>query len=154
MHTPAATAQLLAIGLQESGFRNRVQVANGPRLNQWWVGGPARSLWQVEASGGCTEVLTRASLRSHLHLALTSHAYNPERVDPAYLHGLIAHNDILAAVVARLILWADATPLPSFADGPEAGWQCYIRNWRPGKPHRNTWDSYYAEGWRRALALR
>lgn len=152
MNTVAATAQLLAIGLQETKFRDRVQVTNGPRLRQWWVGGPARSLWQLEAGGGCAEVLTRASTRGHLHAALTTLAYDPEKVDAAYLHGLIAHNDILAAVCARLLLWADSKPLPSFEDGAEAGWQCYTRNWRPGKPHRNTWDSYHAEGWRRATA--
>jgi hypothetical protein len=149
MNTPEAGALLLAIGLQETGFRARVQVTEGPRLRQWWVGGPARSLWQFEAGGSCTDLLTRASTRRPLQAALKALAYDPELVDPAYLHGLVAHNDVLAAVCARLLLWADSRPLPLEADGPEAGWQCYYRNWKPGKPHRNKWDSCWAEAWRR-----
>ena len=54
---------------------------------------------------------------------------------------MIADNDVLAAVAARLLLWTDPQPAPKSA---QEGWDCYARVWRPGKPHRETWDGYYA----------
>jgi hypothetical protein len=44
-------------------------------------------------------------------------------------------------------LFSDAAPLPAAAvENAEAAWDYYIRNWRPGKPHRATWDGFWASG--------
>jgi hypothetical protein len=55
----------------------------------------------------------------------------------------LQHDDILAAAAARLLLFTDPRRLPALGD-EAAAWQCYIRTWRPGKPHRSTWPSLYA----------
>jgi len=28
------------------------------------------------------------------------------------------------------------------------GWEQYLRNWRPGKPHPDTWPVFFREAWR------
>ena len=38
---------------------------------------------------------------------------------------------------------AHIAALPAVGD-KEAAWQYYLRNWRPGMPHRQTWDARYA----------
>ena len=55
----------------------------------------------------------------------------------------LATADPLAAAFARLLLWTDPRPIPS--GSPQAAWDYYIRNWRPGKPHRHTWDAFYRQ---------
>lgn len=141
MSSPEATALLLAIGLQESRFQHRRQ-----------VGGPARGFWQFERGGGVAGVLAHPASRPHLDVALSSLRYGTD-LDSAGLYALIEHNDVLAAVIARLLLWTDYRPLPAEAAGPDASWSAYVRNWRPGKPHRNTWDAFHAEAWRRVHDL-
>ena len=93
-------------------------------------------------------VLSHPLARPPLQQALAQLHY--PLLTPYDLHTAITHNDILAAVCARLLLWTDPHPLPTIEDGPEAGWAYYVRNWRPGKPHRHTWDAHWAEGWHRA----
>ena len=53
-------------------------------------------------------------------------------------------DDILAAAAARLLLFTDPRRLPALGDDREA-WNLYLRVWRPGKPHRATWPSLYAQ---------
>lgn len=147
MQTPEATAMLLAIGLQESRFEHRTQVVN-PGVEP-----PARGFWQFEAGGGVRGVLTHPASRHYLQTALRLLSYSPD-TDTKTLHRLITDNDVLAAVCARLLLWTDYRPIPGQFAGAEAAWQCYIRNWRPGKPHRETWDAFHAEAWTRVLTPR
>lgn len=52
--------------------------------------------------------------------------------------------DCLACGLARLIYYADPTPLPAVGD-VNGNWQYYIRNWRPGKPKPLTWPGLYAQ---------
>ena len=56
---------------------------------------------------------------------------------------------MLAAGIARLLLWTDPKPLPKrFEPRAEAqAWSYYERVWRPGKPHPETWD----DCWRAAV---
>ena len=54
------------------------------------------------------------------------------------------HDDALAAVAARLLLFTDPKKLPELSDAAGA-WNLYVRTWRPGKPHRKTWDAFHAE---------
>ncbi len=51
---------------------------------------------------------------------------------------------MLACAFARLLLFTDPRPLPALGN-PQAAWDYYVRNWRPGKPHRDTWDALYAK---------
>lgn len=151
MASPEATAMLLAIGQQESRFEHRVQEVEGTaRLRAWWVGGPARGFWQMEVGGGVTGVLTHPASKPYLQPALRKLGYDPD-IKPADLHGVIAHNDVLAAICARLLLYTDVHPLPAASLGAEAAWQCYVRVWRPGHPRRETWDAFWREAWRRVV---
>jgi hypothetical protein len=133
MDSPQARAMLLAIGLQESRFQHRRQVR-----------GPARGFWQFESGGGVAGVLRHSASRDHAIRVckLLPYPATTEAVYPA-----LEHNDVLAAVFARLLLWTDAQALPRETDSAEAAWQYYIRNWRPGKPHRSTWDAFHAQSW-------
>lgn len=132
MDTPAARAMLLAIGLQESRLSARVQYNHGP----------AKSLWQFEVAG-VAGVLTHSASKAHIYAALLTLNYPPATTA---VHTAIEHNDVLAAVCARLLLWTDAKPLPD-ATETEAAWSLYLRCWRPGRPHRDTWNANYAKAW-------
>ncbi|MOA63587.1 hypothetical protein D3C78_1893600 [compost metagenome] len=51
---------------------------------------------------------------------------------------------MLAAALARLLLWTDPARLPALGEVAKS-WELYLRTWRPGKPHRHTWDALYAQ---------
>lgn len=55
----------------------------------------------------------------------------------------IENDDVLAAGLARLLLWSDPGRLPAVGDA-DAAWALYLRTWRPGKPHPETWPELYA----------
>lgn len=133
MASPQATALLLAIALQESRCEKRRQMGNGP----------ARSFWQFEEGGGVAGVIAHHKSRQPLGVALVTLQYP---VFAPTLHAAMEHNDVLAAVFARLLLWTDPKPLP-LRDEPDRGWDVYARTWRPGKPHPQTWRACYAEAW-------
>jgi hypothetical protein len=45
------------------------------------------------------------------------------------------------------LLLTDPYQLPPRGDF-EGSWALYAqRTWRPGKPHRETWDAFFATGW-------
>jgi hypothetical protein len=135
MDSKEARVMLLAICLQESRFLHRRQlVGNPPRPT-----GPAKGYWQFERGGGCLGVLTHPASR---HLMMQICKDRGVAQNSAALWDAIEHDDILAAVAARLLLWTDPLRLPRDA---ENGWDTYIRVWRPGKPHRHTWDDFYSQ---------
>ena len=127
MHTEAARTMLLAIGLQESQFKHRQQ-----------IGGPARGFWQFEKGGGVAGVMNHQASQRHVERLCRLHGvpFNAEA-----LYKEIGLNDWLAASMARLLLYTDPKPLPKNAAD---GWACYMRVWRPGKPHPGTWANNYA----------
>lgn len=127
-----ANVMLVAIGLQESRFQHRKQ-----------IGGPAHGFWQFERGGGVKGVLAHASTKRYAHAACDIRGVNPSAAD---VYNLLPTDDLLAAAFARLLLWSDPHPLP--VDTADA-WAYYLRTWRPGKPHRHTWDALY----RQALEL-
>lgn len=133
----AARAQLLAIGLQESGFERRQQ-----------VGGPARSYWQFEQGGGIQGVLSHPATSGYARAFCGLRAVAPVASD---VYGAFLSDDLLACAFARLLLWTDAAPLPALGDR-QGAWDYYQRNWRPGKPHREHWDAHYAEAMNLVLA--
>lgn len=129
MDTRQARVLMLAIGLQESRFAHRWQVLDGGRK------GPARGYWQFEQGGGCKGVLQHAASRYWMRTACEARGVDPT---PAALWRAIETDDVLAAVAARLLLFTDRFRLPAITDSA-AAWQYYVRNWRPGKPHPQTW---------------
>jgi len=125
MDTLAARRMLLAIGLQESGFATMVQYGNGP----------ARSYWQFERGGGVAGVLRHPSSKD------IAEAVCRQRNVPANSLAVwkaMETDAQLGACFARLLLYTDPMPIPI---GASEGWACYLRNWRPGKPHPDKWPS-------------
>jgi len=138
MDSKLARVMLLAIGLQESRFEHRRQlVGNPPRPV-----GPAKSFWQAEKGGGMihgvrTHKLT-ASFAADLCKARGVLVSNQTMWDA------VEHDDVLAAGLARLLLWSDAQPLPVIGNA-DGAWMYYLYNWRPGKPHYATWAGFYEQ---------
>jgi hypothetical protein len=144
MDSADARVMLYAIGLHESRFKHRRQIIkkNGQLVPE----GPAKGFWQFERGGGCKGVLTHPASRHHAAALCTRYGVNATARD---LWDALEHNDVLAAGIARLLLWTDPKPLPQrFEPRAEAqGWCYYERVWRPGKPHPETWD----DCWRAAV---
>lgn len=136
MDSEAARIMLLATGLQESRFMYRFQkLAHKPYLK-----GPAKGFWQFERGGGVVGVMTHPATNEHAH-KLAGLSGVP--FEPLALHEALELDDVLAAGFARLLLWADAKALPAVGASHDEAWDCYTRNWRPGKPHRGTWDEFH-----------
>ena len=131
--TPELRVMLLAIGLQESGLSARAQILNGGGK------GPARGLWQFEKGGVRGVYLHRASNES-LRLLCRARDVN---FDVSQIWGALETDDVFACGVARLLLWTDPRKLPA-VDDEDAAWEYYLRNWRPGKPHRDRWSKNHA----------
>ncbi|MEN4917587.1 hypothetical protein ABE485_02860 [Achromobacter spanius] len=137
MDTPEARIQLLATGLQESRFEHRRQLVGSPPRPT----GPAKSFWQAEQGGGMVHgVRLHAATR-----AAAAHLYQARGVPArdAAIWDAIEHDDVLAAGLARLLLWSDPGRLPAVGD-EQGAWNLYLRTWRPGKPHAQTWPGLYA----------
>lgn len=131
-----STANLLAIGLIESGFEQRRQIH-----------GPARGLWQFEAgpSSATANVLLHPTTRTIIAGVLRAMRYDPT-TDPEVIQPVLEDNDILAACFARCQLRTSPRPLPGPGEA-QAGWNLYESTWHPGKPRRSAWDAYYAQAW-------
>lgn len=141
MTSVEATAMLLAIGLQESGFIARQQGGTWNHPGD----GPAMSWWQFELNGGVKELLTNPTTKPILNPILALLGY-PDHT-PVAIHEAMEHNDVLACVMARLLLWIDSAPMPPRTNA-RAGWTIYLRNWRPGKPHPDEWPDNFDHAWR------
>jgi len=134
MDSTPARVMLLAIGQQESGFAVRRQYGNGP----------ARGFWQFEqgtqkSRGGVWGVYLHDASRYWLSVLC---AARHVAFDPVAVYNALEHDDVLAAGVARLLLFTDPMKLPAVDDGPGA-WALYLRTWRPGKPRPETWAGYH-----------
>jgi hypothetical protein len=139
MDTPPARVLLLAIGLQESGFRDRRQliVVDG-KLKPL---GPAKSFWGAEKPGGMVKGVRTHPATKDLALALYR-ARGVRRLDSA-IWNAIEHDDVLAAGLARLLIYTDPYKLPALGRSQDA-WELYaVRLWRPGRPRRQDWDGNY-----------
>lgn len=137
MDSVKARVMLLAIGLQESRFKHRRQLGNGP----------ARGFWQFErgtqqSRGGVWGVFLHEASSKHLRALCAARGVE---FHPSAIYAALEFDDVLAAGVARLLLWTDPKPLPDLCD-PQAAWHLYARRtWRPGKPHPETWPGFHAE---------
>lgn len=133
MDSSRARAMLLAIGLQESRFEYRRQMNNGP----------AKGFWQFERGGGVKGCLNHPASAPHLRTLCDARGveFSAQAVWDA-----IEHDDVLAAGLARLLLWTDPRSLPE-PDDVDGSWDLYLRTWRPGKPHFRTWAGFYMQAW-------
>ena len=129
--TAEAEVMLLAIAKQETDLRHRRQV---PVAH-------AMGLWQLERGGGVAGVLRHPATRERARFVCGALLVRPE---PEEVWAALEHNDALACAFARLLLWTDPMPLPR-AEGP--AWDCYLRLWRPGRPHPERWP----DAWRAAV---
>lgn len=134
MSSTKSLIMLLAIGLQESRFEHRRQ-----------IGGPARGFWQFERGGGVKGVMTHKASKTHAEALCKARGVE---FSPQSVYEALERDDVLAAGFARLLLYTDPKALPEPGD-EQGAWDLYLRVWRPGKPHRHTWDALYA----RALSV-
>lgn len=142
MDSAEARVMLYSIGLQESRFLYRYQLSPAAPGGK----GPARGFWQFErgtaaSRGGVWGMVFHPSTSAHLRALCGSRDVD---FDAAAIHAAIETDDVLAAGLARLGLWADPKPLPKLND-PDGAWDLYARTWRPGKPKRDTWTPFHRE---------
>lgn len=135
MDSEQARVMLLAIGLQESRFTARRQHPLRPGMPH----GPANGFWQFERGGGVKGVLLHKASRGHAEAICKARGLNP---DARTVWEALATDDSLAVVFARLLLFTDPAPLPAVG-AADTAWAYYLRNWRPGKPHKSTWRTMY-----------
>ena len=153
--SPTARVIVLTIFGQEADFRHRWQVIDPKRPE---LRGPAKGLGQMERGGGAMVGIfdvkrfpKLAPVMIKLCAALNVGPTLDERFQA------LEKSDVLAAGLARGLLYSDPFPLPALGD-EEAAWQLYLRTWRPGAftrgdaqerlKLRRKWAGYYA----RALA--
>lgn len=132
MTSPAAVAMIVAIALQESALKYRRQIR-----------GPARGYWQFELIGvqgvfkhHVTEEMARGIMRIL--------DYKPT---PEVAYKAIEHNDVLAAALARLLLWQHPDPLADGRMDIQTGLNQYVKQWRPGRLRANKWEPSYTDAW-------
>jgi len=127
MESLQAILMLLAITRQEDPEQRRRQ----------WPTGPARSLWQAEQGGGMITGLLNYRIQSVRELAVglcVGRGVVPAAPD---VWKAIERDDILAAGLARLLLYTDPARLPELGDESGA-WELYLRTWRPGAYDKGT----------------
>lgn len=141
MDSIEARCMLLSIGLQESRLQARFQ--RSPQAPDGK--GPARGFWQFErgteaSRGGVWGMILHQATSDDLADLCRARQVAFSAVD---IHGAIESDDVLAAGLARLLLFSDPKPLPPLGD-TRGGWDLYQRTWRPGRPRRETWDDCHA----------
>lgn len=137
-YTPAVCCFALCVALQESGPKLEARYQGSPAYEP----GPARGWWQFEEGGGVKGVLTHSASKTLAIRACHELFVIPQ---PRAVWRALEGNDMLACVFMRLLMLTDPAPIPIGAD---TAWECYMRLWRPGKPHPDTW----ADNW--AVAVR
>ena len=136
MNRPEAQVMVTAICLQESGLIHRKQLGNGP----------ARGLAQFELGtrqtrGGVWGVYLHDASRFWLDKLCASRGV---QFLPESIWREMETDDVLAAGVARLLLFTDPLRLPAMDDA-DGAWGLYLRTWRPGKPRPETWPGHHAQ---------
>jgi hypothetical protein len=141
MTSPRAEVMMLAAGYQESKFKHRWQVIDYAHPEKM---GPARSYWMFEkgnwlSRGGVTGVMLHKASRYWLrHLCQERGAV----FDASSIWLKLPTDDVLAAGLARLLIFTHSKPLPGIDDTLGA-YHYYDSLWRPGKKRPNDWpDSH------------
>jgi hypothetical protein len=144
MDSPQARAQMMAIGLHESGFVARQQGGTKKKPGE----GPAKSFWQFEKNGGVAECLTDPIIKPILLPILDLLGY--PRWTAADIHEAMEHNDTVAAVMTRLLLWKDPRTMAE-SNEPQKGYVIYLARWRPNpdaaKRHAPEWPGHFKSAW-------
>ena len=135
MGSKEACAMIVTICLQESRLKYRRQ-----------INGPARGYAQFEQGGGVRGVLTHQASKPHIKAVLYALDYDQD-LDAEGCWIAIEHNDILAAAFARLLLYTLPQALPA-RNAPGMAWSQYLQGWRPGRPHRGTFDAFFEQAWK------
>jgi len=132
MQSISARAMVLAICLQESELRARMQKS----------GGPARGYAQFERAG------VQALLTHTASSVLITTFCEALDVKPTVysLHGALQYHDVLTVLCTRLLLWTLPAPLP-LRHETELAFGQYLAAWRPGKPRPETWATNYTMAW-------
>lgn len=139
MTSNEARVMMYAIMLQESRAQHRRQLIK--KGGAMVPAGPAKGLWQFERGGGCKGVVEHQASRYWMHKVCMDRGV---QFNATALWNAIEHDDVLAAAAARLLLFTDPKRLPDVSD-PRGAWNLYKRTWRPGKPHRQTWDEFHQQ---------
>lgn len=143
IYSPAADAAASLIGIPRTRPADTIMLAIAGQESRWThraqIGGPARGFWQFEKG---TEVTRGGVTGIMLHKATADRARRlcsalRIEADAATVYEALRWNDTLAVGFARLLLWTDPKALPT---EPGPAWDCYMRTWRPGKPHPATWQ--------------
>lgn len=140
LNTRDARRLLVAIAWQESRIKDRAQIVGGSGTAISY--GPARGFWQFEKGGGLSGVIAHRSTQQ-----LAVKLFKDMAIPFPQQFLAVELNDTIACCFARMLLYTDPRPLPGGNPAwaiEEQAWDYYVRNWRPGKPHRNTWS----EAWR------
>lgn len=145
-----AEAMLLAIAKQESDLTHRWQVIDRRRPD---VKGPARGLWQMERGGGVKGVLTHSSSAVMAHKMCRERGVDGNNQTAVWV--ALETDDILAAMLARLLLWTDWRSLPTDSSPAAAAraFEIYEFVWRPGALKRdytnlrNKFLENYRQAW-------
>lgn len=146
---PAPEAMLIAIGLQESRFRVRDQIVPGKPPGKI---GPATGFWQFERGGGVKGVMSHPASKGPARLMALDAGLDFD-ANEIWESFAATQGDELACAFARLLLFTDPAALPRLhPDEAEEAWQTYLRCWRPGSPHRETWDAFWNQGLALVLA--
>lgn len=129
MDSPRARVMLLSIGQQESRFEYRRQMGNGP----------AKGFWQFERGGGVKGCMSHQLSKPLLESLCKARGV---AFDAMAIWNALETDDVLAAGLARLLLWTEPQNLPDVSD-VDGAWELYLRTWRPGKPHVSTWADFH-----------
>lgn len=132
-----AEVMSLAVAFQETNVDERIQIGDDgkplPRV--------ARSWWQFERMGGVAELIAHRRAGPLLKVIC-------DRLDIPFdrdtLHEAMAWNDLLAAVMARLLLWVDPDAIPDEHD-TASSYAYYDRRWRPGAKRPEDWPKSVAK---------
>lgn len=93
----------------------------------------------MERGGGVKGVLEHTASKAKAIALCSALAVEPE---PMAVWNAMEQDDILGAGFARLLLLTDPRALPEVTN-TQGAWDCYVRNWRPGKPHPQTWSGFH-----------
>ena len=102
-------------------------------------GGPGRGYFQFEPPT-CGLVLKNSISQAMATKICQSIGIPP--VQSAVYANLLTNPVKIAVPFARLDTFCDPRPLPPL-NNPQAGWETYIKEWRPGKPHPELWGNIY-----------
>jgi hypothetical protein len=136
--TDAARVLVMTIAGQESRWEDRRQIGIGEYYPQK-IG--ARGFWQFESPWFGPVALVDVLLSTPIQIGAVC-KYLDIPVDKVSLYEACAWNDMLACAMARLLLWRDPARLPAVGD-KEGAWVYYVRNWKPGAPHHDSWSGLY-----------